>query len=150
MAGRHQKQGPKMALDDPRRKNLRPPVRPGDPPRNPLGKNGSEWLKAFRDFFEEIPGEKLPKGAPRVEPGDNRHLIAIRALFRNMIIGSDASLKLGIEQLQGRARQHIEVSGDLGNGPPVTFLIPENGRDVVPEDSAPADGKQPEDAPADK
>lgn len=122
-----------MAADDKRRKNLKPPIKPGEV-RNPTGKNGSEWLKAFRDFFEEVPTEKLPRGAPRRDPNDNRHIIGLRALFRNMVLGSEPSLKLGIEQLQGRARQHIEVSGAAGNGPLVTFLLPENGRDVPPEE----------------
>jgi hypothetical protein len=122
-----------MAPDDPRRKNLRPPIKPGEV-LNPTGKNGSEWLKAFRDFFDQVPTEKLPKGAPRRDPDDSRHTIAIRALFRNMVMGSEQSLKLGLEQLQGRARQHIEVSGAAGNGPLVTFLLPPNGRDVEPGD----------------
>ncbi len=138
---------PPLAADDPRRRgiaNLKP-IKPGEV-RNPLGKNGSEWLKAFRDFFDEVPTEKLPKGAPRRSPDDNRHLIAVRALFRNMVMGSEASLKLGLEQLQGRARQHIEVSGDLGNGPVVTFLLPENGRDVPPEDPPSETGAEPSDA----
>lgn len=115
MARRRKTSGPKMAADDPRRKNLMPPIKPGER-RNPTGKNGAEWLKAFRDFFSEIPTEKLPKGAVRRNPDDNRHTIAIRALFRNMVMGSEASLKLGIEQLQGRARQHVELTG-AGGGP---------------------------------
>lgn len=128
---------PPLPPGDARRKgiaNLKP-IKPGDPPLNPTGKNGSEWLKAFRDFFEEVPTERLPKGTPARGKDDNRHTIAIRALFRNMIKGSEASLKLGLEQLQGRARQHIEVSGAAGNGPLVTFLLPENGRDVAPPET---------------
>lgn len=121
---------PPLPLDAPGRKNLRP-IKPGEV-RNPLGKNGYETLKAFRDFFAEEVTEKLGKGAPRREDGDSRYRILLKALFRNGANGSDQALKLAFEQLQGRARQSIEVSSKDGNGPVVQFMLPENGRDVAP------------------
>lgn len=111
--------------------NLKP-IEPGEV-RNPEGKNGSEWLKAFRQFWEGAAAkEKLPKGAVKPEAGEDRYGVALRALFRNVAMGDAASIKLTFEQLQGRARQHIELSGDVGNGPKVEFLLPPNGRDVGP------------------
>lgn len=92
--------------------NLKP-AQPGEV-RNPSGKNGSDWLMAFRDFFAEVPNEKLPKGAPAREESDTRYKIALRSLFRNVVRGSEGSLKLAIEQMQGRARQSVEHTGKDG------------------------------------
>lgn len=135
MATRKRKRRGKPVTDpnDGRRKgfaNLKP-IQPGEV-RNPEGKNGSEWLKAFRRFWEGVPDgdDVLPDGL--VKSGEDRYMVGLRALFRNVALGNEQSIKLMVEQLQGRARQHIELSGDVGNGPPVQFMLPENGRDVEP------------------
>jgi hypothetical protein len=140
---------PKERAEAIRNANLKPP-KPGEV-RNKLGKNGYETLKAFRDFFAEVideaEGERLPKGAPTLEPGDTRFRMLLKSLLRNALGGSDQSIKVAVEQLQGRPRQHIEVTGDRGNGPVVQFMLPPNGRDVAP--TRPAGGAPPEDETAD-
>lgn len=128
---RKKKTARRMAPDDKRLKNLKP-AKPGEV-RNPLGKNGSDWLSAFRDFFAEQATEKLPKGSPRREPGDTRHRLAMKALFMRIMRGSDQGQKLALEQLQGRARQSVEMTGPGGTplvpGSMVTVYMPSNGRE---------------------
>lgn len=98
--------------------NLRPPIKPGEV-RNPTGKNGHEWLKEFRDYFETEPDEVLPKGVGRAKVGQRRIDLIKRALFMKAIRGGDIALKLVIEQLNGRARQAVELTG--ADGGPVTM-----------------------------
>lgn len=137
MARRRKKQGPKMAPDDPRRKNLRPPIKPGEV-LNPLGKNGSEWLARIRAFAEEIDPNDRPRrgGAKR-----DRFARLMEAGYKKALKGGDVPWKVIVEQLAGRPRQHIEVSGNASNGPLVTFLLPENGRDVAPPEAPAAEGE---------
>lgn len=97
--------------------NLRPPIKPGEV-RNPTGKNGHEWLKEFRDYFGGEPDEVLPKGVGRAKVGQRRIDLVKRALFMKAIRGGDIALKLVIEQLNGRARQAVELTG--ADGGPVT------------------------------
>jgi len=128
------RRGKPLAPDDPRRKgiaNLKP-IKPGEV-RNPEGKNGSEWLTAIRDFFGSA-SPRLPKGTGiKLQKGDSRFDVLMQALYHRILQGSDASIKLAAEQLAGRARQQIEVSGPGGvplNGPQVKLYLPGNGRDI--------------------
>jgi hypothetical protein len=125
------KRGKPLAPGDPRRKgiaNLKP-IKPGEV-RNPTGKNGSEWLNAFRDFFSGK-AAALPKGSGlKVRKGDTEYDVLLRALRQNIVMGSDPAIKLAIEQLAGRARQQIEVSGPDGKplaGQTVVLRMPDNG-----------------------
>ena len=101
-----------LPLDAPGRKNLKP-AKPGEV-RNPTGKNGSEWLTAFREFFSEECIESLPRGAPERADGDTRYKVALKSLFRNVVRGSEQSIKLAFEQMQGKARQSVELTGKDG------------------------------------
>lgn len=115
--------------------NLKP-AKPGEV-RNPLGKNGHDWRKRLRDYASGLAdGEDLPKSVKVGAPGDDRFEVLMKAIFRNVVLGREASQKLMFEQISGRARQHIEVTGGAGNGPVVQFMLPENGRDVAPTAAA--------------
>jgi hypothetical protein len=143
MARRKKTNRPKMAPDDPRRKNLRPPQKKGDPPLNALGKNGHDWTTRFRQFFasESPPDEQLPKGAPPREPGDSRYEHGLRAFFRNVLVGDTQAQKVMIEQLGGRPRASVEVTGK--DGQPIetrTSMTTEEAREELAKLIATAKG----------
>lgn len=102
-----------MAPDDVRRKNLMPPARKGEV-RNPLGKNGSERVREFHAFADEI--VSIPQGKGKPPLVGTRATLGRLAWFENVLRGDSQAQKLFIEQLQGRARQSIEVTGE-GGGP---------------------------------
>lgn len=130
MARKRRTNRPPMAPDDPRRKNLRPPFSKGEV-MNPLGKNGSEWLADFRHFAAEEVEIPQGRGKPPLK-GQRAHLGRL-ALFKNVIAGDNQAQKLFLEQLQGRARQHVELTGKDGVplAPPATvrLYMPSNGRE---------------------
>jgi hypothetical protein len=102
--------------------NLKP-IKPGEV-RNPKGINGRAQREAFVAWAEDLHPDDPEK--TRIQAVDD-------AIFKKALRGSAQAQKLFVEQYRGRARQHIEVTADAGNGPAVTFLIPENGRDVPAE-----------------
>jgi hypothetical protein len=104
---------PKMAPDDVRRKNLIPPARKGEV-RNPTGRNGSERLREFQAFADEVISIAQARGKPELK--GTRAQLARLAWFENVLRGDSQAQKLFIEQLQGRARQSIELTGE-GGGP---------------------------------
>lgn len=100
-----------MAPDDPRRKNLIPPAKKGEV-RNPKGINGHTRLQAFLDFAdEEI---SIPQGRGKEPLTGTRAQLARLAWFENVLRGDTQAQKLFIEQLQGRARMSVEVTGADG------------------------------------
>jgi hypothetical protein len=106
-----------LAPDDPRRKgiaNLKP-IKPGEV-RNPTGKNGQEWLTAFRDYFATWDSVPVRKGRKAVKIEGERAELVRRALFMNALAGDTQAQKIITEQLQGRPMQSVEVSGP-GGGP---------------------------------
>lgn len=130
--------GNDQEIEKPRRgrvENLKP-IQPGEV-RNPKGINGRAAREAFVAWAEQTDAS-LTGGKTRIQAVDE-------AIFKKAIRGGNQAQKLFVEQYRGRARQHIEVTGDAGNGPPVTFLIPENGRDVPVEPDAPAGDPEPAD-----
>jgi hypothetical protein len=104
---------PKMAADDVRRKNLIPPARKGEV-RNPTGKNGYDRVRQFQDFADEV--ISIPQGKGKEPLVGSRATLARLAWFENVLRGDSQAQKLFIEQLQGRARQSIELTGE-GGGP---------------------------------
>ena len=122
--------------------NLRP-AKPGEV-RNPLGINGSTWLKEFRDYFGGAVGDdaELTRALKKfARPGERRIDAVKRALFVKAVFGGDAAQKLVVEQMQGRARQHVELTGPGGVplAPPavVRLYLPPNGRDIAAPPAAP-------------
>lgn len=153
------RRGKSVPKGDPRERgfaNLKP-VKKGDPPLNPTGKNGHEWLNAFRDFFGGRPdkADRLARVVAKDDPQATRYALMLRALFRNVMMGSDSALKLAVEQMQGRARQHVEVTGPGGaplGVPTVKLYLPSNGRDVEtkPEPPPPTGDAPPDDGSSDR
>lgn len=109
------RRGKPLAPDDPRRRGMANliPIKPGEV-RNATGKNGSEWLMAFREFAADVDSMPQGKGKKKID-GERAYLVRL-ALFRNAIRGETQAQKIFIEQLQGRPRQSVEVSGP-GGGP---------------------------------
>jgi hypothetical protein len=148
MAGRKRKRKPSRAAASKvgngaakvrgRAENLKP-AKPGEV-RNPLGINGSTWLKEFKDYFAGEVSEDLPRGKRGlVRPGERRIDAIKRSLFMKAVFGDPQAQKLIIEQVQGRARQHVELTGKDGAplAPPATvrLYMPSNGRENEnPED----------------
>jgi hypothetical protein len=109
------RRGKPLAPDDPRRKgiaNLKP-IKPGEV-RNPKGKNGSERIREFHAFADEL--VSVPQGRGKAPLIVTRAQAARLALFDNVLRGDTPAQKVFIEQLQGRARQSVEVTGE-GGGP---------------------------------
>lgn len=141
------RRGKPVPKGDPRERgfaNLKP-AKPGEV-RNPTGKNGHDWLNAFRDFFGAPPdkADQLARKLLKASAGDSRYTMMLRALFRNVVMGSDQAIKLATEQLNGRARQHVEMTGPGGTplapGVPVTLYLPDNKRGPVEKPKETDDG----------
>jgi hypothetical protein len=85
-----------------RPENLKP-IQPGEV-RNPKGINGRTARAQFAKFCEEI-DPKDPDAGTRIAQ-------VYEALFTKAKKGRDQAMKLFIEQYQGRARQHVQVTGE--------------------------------------
>jgi len=96
-------------MESPRRgriENLRP-IKPGEV-RNPKGING----RAQREAFVAWADEADPDG----KKGETRVAAVREAIFQKAKKGGDQAQKLFLEQYQGRARQHVQVTGE-NDGP---------------------------------
>lgn len=86
--------------------NLRP-IKPGEV-RNPKGINGRAQREAFVAWADETD--------PEAKDGQTRIAAVREAIFKKAKKGGDQAQKLFLEQYQGRARQHVQVTGE-NDGP---------------------------------
>lgn len=96
----------KMTLREKRIANLKP-IRPGEV-RNAKGINGRAQREAFVAWANEAD--------PEAKDGQTRVAAVREAIFRKAKKGGDQAQKLFLEQYQGRARQHVQVTGE-NDGP---------------------------------
>jgi hypothetical protein len=96
-------------MDKPRRgrpENLKP-IQPGEV-RNPKGINGRAQREAFVAWADQ-PDPTLTGDKSRIQAVDD-------AILKKALKGGDQAQKLFVEQYRGRARQHVQVTGE-NDGP---------------------------------
>lgn len=125
-------------------KNLHP-AKPGEV-RNKKGINGQPWLKSFYDFFgrervDDVTDIETAKKMGRKVKRVIRMRNVWQAVYRQTLLGSEAAQRLVIEQMQGRARESVHLTGDGSMGgaaPAVLMLLPDDGSgDDLPDDLRP-------------
>lgn len=143
--------GPKRKVSAASLANLKP-VKKGDPPRNPDGKNGQELRSLFRAYFmgKDVDLED-PRAKSALDIKAPDHLDALkkatrtekfwnvcRAAYRSALSGDKGSQRYIIDQMIGAIPQSVEMTGPggapVGGGAIVMLRMPDNGKGPKDED----------------
>lgn len=115
--------------------------KPGDPSRNPTGKNGRVRREIVAAFMEE------PSGS---DPDICKGRRVLESIYRRALKGSDQAAKTLLEHWKGKPSQEVDLTSSDGSMSPlgevVTYRVPDNGRGpkaTDPNVKPPASGTMP-------